>query len=258
MASIDPHKFLSHLPAGLTEELLACYRNIVQNYVESRWEPAELNGGKFCEVVYTILDGAISGAFSAKASKPANMMDACRALESRPADSTRVGDRSLRILIPRLLPYLYEIRNNRGVGHVGGDVNPNQADSEAVLAAATWIMAELGRIFHGTTLSEAQIAVDLLVQRRHPLVWTNGSIKRVLDPSMKKADQTLLLLYSESSWVSTTDLCNWVEYSVSSMFKKRVLEPLHKQRLIEYDAKKNQSMLTSLGIRAVENGLLPK
>jgi hypothetical protein len=135
------------LPAGLRSQLLDSHREIVRNYIERRWEPAELNGGKLCEVVYTILDGATSGAFAPSASKPPNIVDACRQLESRPPDPNWVGDRSLRILLPRLLPFLYEIRNNRGVGHVGGEVNPNHEDAEAVLSMANWVLAELVRIF---------------------------------------------------------------------------------------------------------------
>jgi hypothetical protein len=158
---------LSNLPAGLRDELFSCYQEIVRNYVEHRWEPAELNGGKICEVIFTILDGAITGTFAPRALKPPKFVDACRALEMTPANSQRVGDRSLRVLVPRLLPFLYEIRNNRGVGHVGGDVNPNHEDAEAVLAMSSWLMAELVRIFHGVTLPEAQAAVDSLVQNAY-------------------------------------------------------------------------------------------
>ena len=38
---------------------------------------------------------------------------------------------------------LYEIRNDRGVGHTGGDVDPNHMDASMVLAGAKWLVAEL-------------------------------------------------------------------------------------------------------------------
>ena len=106
---MNPDEVLSGLPKSLRAELLSCYEAICRNYSENRWEPAELNGGKFAETVYSIVHGALVGSFPAKASKPTNMLDACRALEGKPADQNRVGDRSLRILLPRLLPVLYEI-----------------------------------------------------------------------------------------------------------------------------------------------------
>ena len=57
---IDPAKALLTLPAGLRDPLLQSYREIAANYTESRFEPAELNGGKFSEVVYTIIAGCIN------------------------------------------------------------------------------------------------------------------------------------------------------------------------------------------------------
>lgn len=248
---------LAHLPASLRDELIECYESIVRNYAERRWEPAELNGGKFSEVVYSIVNGAILGTFPANASKPSNMLDACRVLEGRPADSARVGDRSLRILIPRVLPILYEIRNNRGVGHVGGDVDPSHEDAEAVLAMATWVLAELVRIFHGISLADAQAAVEGIVQRRHQLIWSTGAKKRVLDPSISAKDQVLLLLYSEPSWVLADDLLDWIEYSNSSLFKSRILAGLHKERLLEYDAGNKVVRISPRGIRKVESDLGP-
>lgn len=246
------------LPATLRDELIACYLSIARNYTEERWEPTELNGGKLCEVVFTILDGATSTpvAYAGAASKPPNMVDSCRRLEGKTADSTRVGDRSLRILIPRLLPFLYEIRNNRGVGHVGGEVDPNREDAEAVMGMASWIMAELVRVFHNVSPADAQAAVDALVQKRHPLVWSVEGTKRVLDPAMSKADQTLLLLYSENGWVQANVLCGWVEYSTLATYKSNVLKALHRKRLVEYQPAQAQVRITPAGIRSVEVELL--
>ena len=157
---IDSSKVLASVPASLREPLFQSYREIATNFAEHRWEPSELNGGKFCEVVYTIINGVVSGPFPTRPSKPRDMVLACRALESTPAQAGRVGDRSLRVLIPRILPALYEIRNNRGVGHAGGDVDPNFMDATAVFVMASWILAELVRIFHGVSTKEAQETAD--------------------------------------------------------------------------------------------------
>src|SRR5687768_3642582 len=143
---IDSATLLAGIPAGLRNPLISSYQEIVSNYSEHRWEPAELNGGKLCEVVYTIVEGAIIGVFAAKPSKPPNMIEACRGLEKKPAVPNRPGDRSLRVLIPRMLTALYEIRNNRNVGHVGGEVDPSHLDATAVLSMSSWVVAELVRV----------------------------------------------------------------------------------------------------------------
>lgn len=254
--AIDPTKLLTTIPSGLRDPLFQSYREIAANYTEHRWEPSELNGGKFCEVTYCIVIGSLEGNFSAKPSKPSDMLRACRDIEKRPADAARVGDRSLRILIPRTLPMLYEIRNNRGVGHVGGDVNPNFLDATAVFGMASWILAELIRIFHGISTNDAQEAVDLLAERKYPLIWHVEDIRRVLDPTMSKRDQTLLLLHGKISWALCQDLCKWVEYSSISMFRRRILKPLHDERLIEYDKNKDRARISPTGVRDVESRIL--
>jgi hypothetical protein len=80
----------------------------------------------------------VDGSYPKRAKKPDNVVDACRALEQAPADVPR----SIRIQFPRMLIALYEIRNNRGVGHTGGDVDPNQMDAVTVVAMTNWVMAE--------------------------------------------------------------------------------------------------------------------
>src|SRR5437868_1963365 len=141
--------------------------------MERRWSPSELSGGKFCEIVYTILQGHAKGTYATKPTKPANFVDACKKLESNSGQP-----RSFQILIPRMLPALYEIRNNRGVGHVGGDVDPNHMDATVVLGMVNWIMAELVRVLHQLPIEDAQKVVDQLVERRIPIVWQIGDVKR--------------------------------------------------------------------------------
>ena len=253
---IEPSKVLAGIPTGLRGPLFQHYQEIATNFAEHRWEPAELDGGKLCEVVYTIIDGCIKKRFAAKPSKPANLVQACRALEALPADPTRVGDRSLRVLVPRVLLALYEIRNNRGVGHTGGDVDPNFMDATVVYGMASWTMAELVRIFHGVSTAEAQETVDALVERKVGLVWAVEDIRRVLDPRMKKDRQALVLLYSKPSWVPERDLFAWVAYSTETNCRNQVLKPLHDKRLIEYDGKHGRARISPLGGEQVEREIL--
>lgn len=234
------------LPSGLRAELLKEYESIVQHYLERRWSPAELSGGRFCEIVFSIIDGFGVGSYPSRASKPPNMVSACKTLESR----TGVP-RSFQILIPRLLPALYEVRNNRGVGHVGGDVDSNQMDATAVLGLANWIMAELVRVLHSESVNDAQAIVDSLAQRRIPLVWERGQVKRVLDPKIKLQDQVLLLLSSCPTQVQVEDLLSWTGYKDRAYFL-RTLRKLRDGRLIELDTVESEVHLLPPGTLHVE------
>jgi hypothetical protein len=253
--SLDPSKLLATIPAGLRDPLLDTYREIAANFAEHRWEPSELNGGKFCECVYWIARGFITGNYAANPSKPPNMRDDCRALEGLPATG-RPGDRSLRILVSRMSPPLYDIRNNRGVGHVGGEVDPNLMDSTAVYSMASWILAELVRVFHQVKTTDAQEAVDALVERKLSLIWSPGTVKRVLDHKMGAADQTLVLLHQGLAWVEESSLLASVEYSSAAMYRKRVLEKLHESRMIEFDKAGARARISPKGSAYVEEKII--
>src|SRR3954454_14846794 len=101
---------LAVVPVGLRTPLLAEYQSIIQNYSEHRWSPSELSGGKFCEIVFTILDGYAKGTYATSPKKPRAFDQACKLLENN-----NQVPRSFQILIPRLLPALFEVRDNRGV-----------------------------------------------------------------------------------------------------------------------------------------------
>ena len=243
---------LTIIPDSLKEELFDSYNKIHQNYLQGRWEPSELNGGKICEVVYTILRGYVDGSFPSIASKPPNMVDACRALEQAPSSSF---PRSIRIQIPRMIIALYEIRNNRGVGHVGGDVNPNHMDANVVLYMSKWIIAELVRVFHQVDTETASDMVDSIVDRLFPVIWIVDNKHRVLDTTLSMTDKALIILYSFKGSVSDTELFEWIEYSNLSVFRKNILEKAHNHKLIEYNKDNQTVQISPKGIRYVEENI---
>ena len=59
---------------------------------------------------------------------------------------------------------------------VGGDVDPSYMDATTVLAMVAWVMAELVRVFHPTTVGEAQEIVDSIVERPVPVIWQSGQV----------------------------------------------------------------------------------
>jgi hypothetical protein len=247
---VDPTKVLAGIPAGLRDPLLEEYRGLSDAYAQGRWKSASLDAGRFCEVVYSIIDGALSGSFSTAPSKPPNFPQSCRELENRAPIA--VGDHALRLLIPRILVGMYDVRNNRNVGHVGGDVVANHMDATLVWGTASWVLAELIRIFHSVSTIEAQNSVDMVVERRVPLIWEIGSMRRVLDVKMSAREKALVLLYGQVGWVATGTLAEWAKYSNCSVFRTKVLVPLADELLVELDGAKDSAIITPLGTTAAE------
>lgn len=240
------------VPDLFEDELFRRYKEIERNFRERRWEPAELNGGKLCEASYAILKGHVDGSFPSKPSKPKNMVDSCQALEKAPA----TFGRSIRIQIPRMLIALYEIRNNRNVGHIGGDVDPNHMDAVCVLQMSKWVVGEFVRLFHGVFIDEASKIVETLTERHIDVVWRTGSKKRILKPGLSMIEKALLMLYSEAEPLEEGTLVDYIEHSNPSVFRRDVLRKAHKDKLLEYDASKRMIEISPLGIKRVEEQIL--
>jgi hypothetical protein len=219
---IIPADAFAPLPGDLRGDLLGAFEEIVKNYSEGRWEPAELNGGKLCEAAFSVCEGLATGNMPARAAKPRNLVAACVALEKHTS-----ALRSIRIQIPRMLVALYEIRNNRNVGHVGGEVDPNHMDALCVLQMAKWIMAELVRVLHSLPVDDAADLVDALVEREVPLVWKVNGQRRVIDETMSMKDKTLLILHGHIGAAKESDLCRWVEHEKASWYRRDVLKKAH-------------------------------
>jgi hypothetical protein len=244
---------LADTPSAFRPRLIGTYLDLKKNCAEARYESAGLAAGKFCEVVLRLLQKKIHGTYTAFGTKIGNYADECRRLIT----AATGGNESERVVLPRALVFLYTMRNKRGIGHIGGDVDANAIDIAAMAKTADWIVCELIRINHGLSLEEAQDIVDGISVRELPAIWEVAGKKRVLKEGLKAKDQTLLLLYSnQSSAVLLEDLCDWVEYSNPAKFKKTVIGELHKQRFLEFDKDSESVILSPKGVQYVEENLI--
>ncbi|MBI1193670.1 MAG: hypothetical protein GC205_10930 [Bacteroidetes bacterium] len=238
----------SALPIALVDFLMTAYLEIKENYLLERHEPSELNGGKFVEACYRILEHETKGSFTAIGAHMPDMIGKLRAFEQLPATA---AIESYRIHIPRALCMIYNIRNKRGVGHLGGDVNPNFTDSTMICACSDWVLAELLRVHYSFSLDEAQKLVDGIVIRPTFLVHQIADIKRILNPDLKNSDQVLVLLASEfPKPTSDITLFNWIEPKSKGTFFN-LLKQMHSKRLIEYSSDKTCSILPT-GLKYVD------
>jgi hypothetical protein len=254
VATVSAADAIAGIPDSLREELLARFNDVVRNYRNQHWESAILNAGKFAEVVYTILRGRADGAYPARGAKPRNMVEACRVLES--VDETRMGGHGMRITIPRAIPPIYDIRNNRGVGHAGAEIDPAHMDAEYALHTCQWILAELVRVYHRLPPKKARAVVEALIEREIPLIWEVGGVKRILDPALAAPERVLVLLYSSAGAVDEDELLRWTEYANGSRFRKVILPDLHARALIHYNRGDRTVEISPLGQRRVEREII--
>lgn len=235
---------------------MSAYVGLRGAYQDGSHDACGLRAGHFAEVLLRFLQDHLTGAHTPFGTKIPNFTDECRKLEKVPKTA---GHESLRLLIPRALDLLYSLRNKRGVGHVGGDVDANEIDAATLVRVADWCVCELLRLFYAVSLEDAQAILDARAVRQLPHVWTVVGRKRILDTSLDYRSQTLLLLYTDpQTAIAAEDLFQWTEHSNYSYYKRDVLRALHRARLVEYDQETDTVIISPTGVERVEEELLPK
>lgn len=250
---------LTTIPKRFRTKIIENYIGLKSAFAEGQYDACGVRAGKFCETMLRFLQDSLTGTSILFTQKIPNLAVECARLEQVPAAS---HPESLRVMIPRALSFLYTLRNKRGFAHVGGDVDANEIDAVACLRIADWCLCEVIRIFHTLSLEEAQALLDSIAARQLPQIWNVVGRRRVLDSSLGYREQTLLLLYSEkdsgipNAGLPIEDLFEWIEHPRLSDYKKDILRPLHKQRLIEYDQDTEVAIISPLGKEEVETKLL--
>lgn len=244
------------MPSKFRQRTIKHFTELKQNLSEERFGAVGIDAGKLCETILRLLQHEVTNTHIPFGKSIGNFANECRILVTSSNSSV---PESLRTVVPRALVFIYTIRNKRGIGHVGGDVDANRIDAMAIAQACDWVICELVRVYHNLSLEEAQDLVDGLAQRNLPDIWHVAGKKRVLRNDLGTKQQVLLLCYQEpESSVPAEDLCTWVEYSSLSMFKTRVLLPLHKERKIEFDSDTEMVFISPLGIKEVENEIIKR
>jgi len=245
---------LANVPKVFRGRLIKAYMELKKNVAESRHDAAGMAIGKLCEAALRFLQSKVLGTFTPFGQQIPNYADECRKLVTSPQTN---GNESERIVLPRALVFMYTMRSKRGIGHVGGDVDANAIDIATMARCSDWVICELIRVNHGLSLEEAQDIVDGLAVRQIPMIWEVGGKKRIMKEGLQAKDQALLLLYaSPESTILVEDICDWIEYSNLAVFKSKVMTPLHKLRLLEFDKEADTVILSPKGVEYTEKNLL--
>lgn len=246
----DLEQALGGIPAAYRKRLAKAHTKMKAAHRAHEYDSCGVQAGKICETLIRYLQHELLGSVTAFGTTLPNFSDLCKSMEKTPKAA---GPEELRILIPRALNFVYTMRNKRGMGHEGEEVDPREADASAVVVLANWCVSELIRVTSTLPMEDAQRIVDALAERELPVVWSGAGRKRVLDPQMQRRDQVLTLLYSEPDEATPIeDLCSWVEAPRLDNFRSRVIEPMHKDRLVEYDRESETVLLLPPGLSAAE------
>ncbi len=236
--------------SGLSEDLVNALRNEFQKlhkeYFLGRWEPSQLDGGRFAETVLRIVEEKNIGRFTPIGTS-LNRLAIIRSAER----NTALED-SLRLQIPRLAGLILDFRNNRNVAHLG-DIDANEMDSTFVLHSANWIVAELIRLETQMDPDDAQAEIKKIIERKVPIIEAIGGRLKCLDSGLDVKQKSLVFCYQKyPSQVSLNKLFDWTKYSNKGVLRRQLIS-LDKDGRIDF--RNDIARLTKLGLLWVEKNI---
>lgn len=234
-------------PVDVCDALLEAYREIEENFSLQKWKATELDAGHFVEAARRLIEQELFGSCTPIGKSLPAFSDA----ELKRYENAQ-GDESLRMLIPRVLKSIFNIRNKRGIGHLG-TISANEMDSTLIIYNVKWVLAEFVRLATGMNPNATQQMIDSIVERRVGVLWKHQGITRVLESKMDAREQALVLLF-DSSPLPEADLQKIIEYKNTTNFRK-ILKRLHAARLIDW-AQGGQVFITPKGSAAAETVIL--
>lgn len=233
------------VPQVFVRELWQNFSEQVEGWYIHDWEKVGTKAGKICEIAYSLTHGYATGTYETAPFKPKNFLVACTQLEG----TFPTLSRSLRIQVPRVLIGVYELRNNRSVGHVGSPVQPNRLDGEYFFRSSKWIICEISRAICEDLASPGIDAFyDEVNISELPIIWEGDDATRVLRPGLSAAQKTIIILAHKNRWIDVSKLQSDVE-SKSNGYRQSILGRLHKDKLVEYDAGGRRAIILPAGIR---------
>jgi hypothetical protein len=211
----------------LLDRLFESYQLINENYYFGKYRPCCAEGGRFSEAAIRMLQEITTRTYTPLGKAIPNFSNEVLKLEKTNSQFPQ----SVRVQIPRTLQVVYDIRNKRDVGHIGGDVDSNFTDATLTLLSSNWVMTELIRIYYTSSIDVAQNMVNSIIKIRIPLIQDFNGFLKILKPDLKLPEKILALLYCRGSeGASTKELKLWLSNRVRTDHMNLTLDKLENER----------------------------
>lgn len=237
---------LNSLPNKLITALQVEFQKLHQQYFLGKWEPTQLDGGRFAEAVLRIVQYKDTGTYT-----PIGTQLNRKTIVGSAAKNIVLPD-SLRLQVPALAELVIDFRNNRNSGHLGA-IDVNEMDSALVLSASNWILAELIRLETQMSPNDAQAEIKKIIERKMPIVEEIGGRLKCLNPKFGAKEKALVFCYQKYPGpVSLDELNDWMQYSNKGVLRKQ-LQDLDKDG--RFDFREDIALLTKKGVLWVEKNI---
>lgn len=237
---------------ALAVQLVDEYISLENRFVLRDWEPAELDGGQFCEVVARIIYSADSGNVSLTKD-----LNSCLKYICNDNVPHAVTPRTDLIRLEKVLRCVYKFRSQRGAVHISPNYTPNGMDARLVAESVRWCFAELLRIFWNGSRDAVAKAIRELLQFTTPAIGMYGDRLLVQRTDLTAEEEILILLHhSGEAGMSRRDIGHHAE--LDPPLVTRTLQKLMHRSVRQLVFVVDKYYLTDLGSRRVREQLAEK
>ncbi|MDR6206975.1 hypothetical protein [Paraburkholderia graminis] len=256
MALVEKKRLIEELSPPLDHllctQLLDEFVSAERRFIQRDWEPAELDGGQFCEILARIFYHSDSGTLS----QNKDFDSCCAYIENEQAKHKLSRRDSIHVV--RVLRTIYKFRSQRGAVHISPSYLPNHMDAKLVIECVRWAMNETLRLFwHGDREAVAK-AIRELLQFDVPSVGVYDDVPLVQRTDLKADEEILVLMhYAGEEGMSRTEVGKAARCAPSTVTNtlQRLVAPDCRQLVV---LKNGNYRLTDLGSRRIREQLSSK
>jgi hypothetical protein len=178
------------LDALLVSQIVDEYVSLERRYVLGDWEPAELDGGQFCEACARIIYHQDSGNLS-----HSKEFGDCLSYVEDSSKTHKLAPLKPHLHVARVLRTVYKFRSDRGVAHISATYTPNHMDSKIVLECCRWVIAEMLRLYWKDDRELVATVIRNLLNFDTPCIGTFGDRLVVQRVDLTPEEELLVLLH---------------------------------------------------------------
>jgi hypothetical protein len=194
MGLVDRSQLLARLSPPLdpvlTTQLVDEFISMERRFIQRDWEPAELDGGQFCEVLARILYHIDSGNLNR-----GKEFGACLDYVEEDRNAHAISPRHDALHLAKVLRTIYKFRSQRGAVHISPNYTPNHMDSKFLIEAVRWCMNETLRIFWNADREQVAKAIRELLQFDVPAIGVFKDVIVVQRTDLSAEEEVLVLLH---------------------------------------------------------------
>lgn len=182
----------------VVEQLLDSYEKLVARFRGGDLDGSLSEAGKFVEHTLRAVEYIRTGSAPVEIKSPQQTVKEIEKDQKLPE--------ALRLLVPRIVhAMIYDIRSKRGAIHVK-EIDPRQMDAALSAQAASWVVAELLRMYHDDDEAVITQALELLMRPHIPWIERFGDEEVVTRRVSCEVELLLLLAGAAANGLDRTAL----------------------------------------------------